>query len=80
MKVTICCLGSSFFGLQGGIEDENINTGFLGLLLVLVSVLWVSILCLSQFFLSFPASPSLCFFPYPLSFFLSREVAFALLL
>jgi len=50
-----------FFGLQGAIEDENINTGFLGLLLVLVPILWVSILCLSQFFLSFPASPSLCF-------------------
>jgi hypothetical protein len=50
-----------FLACRGAIEDENINTGFLGLLLVLVCVLWVSILCLSQFFLSFPASPSLCF-------------------
>jgi len=55
-------LGFFFFlACRGAIEDENINTGFLGLLLVLVPILWVSILCLSQFFLSFPASPSLCF-------------------
>jgi hypothetical protein len=43
--------GSSFFfGLQAAIEDDDISVGFLGLLLVLVSVLWVSVLCLSQFF------------------------------
>jgi hypothetical protein len=47
MKVTACCLGSSFFGLQGAIEDDDISVGFLGLLLVLVFVLWVSVLCLS---------------------------------
>jgi hypothetical protein len=50
MKVTACCLGSSFFGLQGAIEDDDISVGFMGLLLVLVSVLWFFVLCLSQFF------------------------------
>jgi len=62
-----------FFGLQGAIEDENINVGFLSLLLVLVSVLWVSILCLSQFFFrsqSLRLSVLPCFSPYLLCFFL----------
>jgi hypothetical protein len=50
-----------FSGLQGAIEDDNISVGFLGLLLVLVSVLWISFLCLFRsFFLSpFARSPLL---------------------
>jgi hypothetical protein len=51
-------LGFFFFLVcRGAIEDDDISVGFLGLLLVLVSVLWVSVLCLSQFFFR---SQSLC--------------------